>query len=258
MSEQPSTSRWPVVVATLFLLLSAGTFAVSFYALDGAQYLTPLLERALDAAGFTDPEVPTVPARPEVPADRVVMPEGMPEAFALRVWQEQMESQPMIERLVNGEVRALTIDSVDVKGDEARLQCTVRMTAGASAPGVIGLKRFGQDWYVASATSAAHIGKRQARKVPSADEVDVQLLNTVLKQTASSQQVINEYLDGIVSEVRVVRVRPGLRTATLDLEMVESHGNGYARLIAIRTDVEGEPRWVLARFTKTGDASRAK
>jgi hypothetical protein len=181
----------------------------------------------------------------------------MTEEFALRLWQEQVDSQPMIERLVNGEIRSLTIRGVDQQGDDAILDVAVTFADGASSPGEIGLRRFGESWYVAYAT-AERDGTPAARTtapLPALGDVDVQLLSAIIAEQQKSRSVLDEYVEGIVTRVDVVNVAEGPSTATIDVAMTETHEDATARLVAIRQEHDGEPRWFLARFAKTGEAS---
>lgn len=250
MSTQPGTSRLPVAFAAFFLVAAVAAFGASFYLLDGVSLVTEAVGSLLSsgaAAGGSRPA--TVTAEPA----KLELPDGMPEEFALRLWQEQLDSQEMIGRLVSGEITSLKVDRVATKGDEAKLFVTVTLRDLPKASGVIGLKRYGGDWYIAGVTSTRE-GAAPSRPsdLPSIDEVDIALLNTMIAENRKSQKVIGEYLAGIVREVHVEDITVGPKTATLEIEMDETHGEGYANLVAIQIEVNGELAWFLARFDKTG------
>lgn len=246
MVEQQSTSRRTVWLAALAVVLAAAAFGVAFYLFDGVTLVTELL------AGETgDP--PSVTQPPATSDDKLVLPEGMPEEFALRLWQEQIDSQELIEKLVSGDVSRLDISKVTSDTDVATLTVDVRLTDKTTVPGVIGLRKFGDAWYVAFA-SQRRDGKiaRPTSDLPEPEEVDIALLNTILDQQQQSQEVISEYLGGIVTSLTLEDPTPGPNTVTLAVEMQETHGEGYARIVAIKSETAGRPRWFLARFTKTG------
>lgn len=249
MSQQPGTSQFPVALASFFLVVCAGLFALSFYLFDGVSFVTALLP-----SSFELPSASVDRDRPKKRAEELVLPQGMPRDFALRLWQEQLDSQQAIGELVNGQVQSLSIDRVEKIGDQARLFVTLAFVDGSRTGGTIGLRRFGDVWYVANATADREVPSTE-RPLPDIDEVDVGLLNTMIAENQKSQSVINEYLDGIVKKINVTGVTAGPQTVTMDLEMDESHGGGYANLVAIRREAAEEPIWFLTRFTKTGDAT---
>lgn len=246
MVEQQSTSRRTVWLAALAVVLAAAAFGVAFYLFDGVTLVTELL------AGQTSGQ-PSVTQPPTTPDDKLVLPPGMPEEFALRLWQEQLDSQELIGRLVEGDITRLDISKVTSDTNEATLTVSVTLSDKTKVPGVIGLRKFGDEWYVAFA-SQRRDGKiaRPTSDLPEAEEVDIALLNTILDQQQQSQEVISEYLGGIVTSLTLEDPTPGPNTVTLAVEMQETHGEGYARIVAIKSETAGRPRWFLARFTKTG------
>jgi hypothetical protein len=139
----------------------------------------------------------------------------------------------------------------------------VKMHDGTSGPGEIGLRRFGSDWYVAYATGMRSDESTgmvtvirgegpTSSPLPSREQVDTPLLNTVLEEQRKSQSVLREYVAGVVKEIIVQNVSEGPQTSTISLLMKETHGTATAKLIAIRSDRSPEPVWFIARFEKTG------
>lgn len=248
MGEQQSTSRRGVLLAGVAVVFAATTFAAAFYLFDGAALIQDLF-----ASGNTVQTPSSPPATPATQTDRLALPTGMPEEFALRMWQEQIDSQEMITRLVNGDITALTIRSVDAGDDEATLTVSARLADQTNVPGVIGMRRFEDQWYVAFATAKRN-GRieRPSGKLPARSDVDLELLNTIFEQQGMSQPVIGEYLEGIVSRITMDEIRPGPNTTTIGVTMHEDHGLGFAQIVAIQREIGGKPHWFLARFTKTG------
>lgn len=249
MGEQQSTSRRPVLIAGLVFVVAAAAFGAAFFFLDGTAFVTDVMNG----------KNPFKDAAAERPAGRnttsgLTLPQGMPEEFALRLWQEQVESQYMIGRLVDGDVETLRISRVESSSAEASMSVTVKMTDGTSTSGVIGLRRFGDEWYLAfaSARSDGRI-ERPSSPLPSLDEVDVALLQAILAEQDDSQSVLSEYIAGTVRSINIDEVKPGPNTATINVTMNEDHGQGLAQIIAIQSQYMGKPHWFLAKFTKTGD-----
>lgn len=254
MTQQPSTSRAPVALWGLVLVLSLAVFAGAFWYLDGTSVVSGLFSQVMALIQPSDPSSSS--ARPAASIEpTLTLPAGMPEEFALRLWQEQLDSQATIRKLVDGQIVALTVKSVDVVGDEARLDSVVSFSDGTSASGVIGMRRFADNWYVAYADAgrgdAAAPGPGSA-PLPAIETVDVRLLNTILAQQVKSKDNLQEYVDGKVKKVTITGVKAGPNTATIKLDMDEDHEEAYADLVAIKQKVGSEDAWFLARFVKTG------
>jgi len=256
MPTQPSTSRRPVALAAIFFVVTLCAFGAAFYLYDGAilvkDYIPSDLAELWTGAQAT-PVAGASSATNTRTVDGLVLPEGMPPEFALRLWQEQVDSQSTIARLAEGEVASLRVNDVTVRGDDAELAVTIAFNDGVTGDGVIGLRRFGDTWYVAFARANRGGGLLSASEpLPSIDEVDIAVLNTIIAESQKSAANAREYVEGHVQSVKVEGVQKGRDTATIAVEMNEDHEHGYANIIAIRTEQEGNPMWFLARFTKTG------
>lgn len=249
MSQQLGTSRLPVALATFFLVAAVGAFGASFYIYDGVALVADYVDSAFSVG---TPEV-AQPTTGTVDATRLVLPDGMPDEFALRLWQEQLDSQEMIGRLVSGEVKSLRVDRINRKGEDATLFVTVRSDDGEQISGAIALKQYSDDWYIAgvSALRGGEVSTPQS-PLPKVEDVDIPLLNTMIAENKKSQSVIDEYLSGNVRQVVIEDINLGPKTATMAVEMEEGHGDGYANLVAIQEEIDGRAAWFLARFTKTG------
>lgn len=263
MSQQSSTPRRSVAFAAMFLIVSVTAFVAAFHLFDGVYYgglVASEVRRLVSRVSS-----PGAASRSEAPAGELQLPPGMPQEFALRLWQEQLDSQGMIERLIVGEISSVKIREVERKDDIALLRCTVEMADSTAAPGTIALRRFGSDWFVSYASgqrrsstgglidilNAGDAGAPSG-PLPKLADVDVELLNTMIAEQLESQAVIDEYLDGTVKEIVIDEVRGGPNTVTMDITMEETHGTGYARVVAIQSDDGKSSGWFLARFIKTG------
>lgn len=247
MVKEPGAANRSVVVAGLVLAIACAGFAAAFYFFDGAALVEGLL-----AGDAPQSQAPAAAVEAESADAELSLPDGMSEEFALRVWQEQVDSQRTITQLVEGDVKALTIEKASVDGDSATLRVAVEMQDGSSLPGEIGMSRFGETWYVAYVSARRDGGKPDgATDLPSADEVDVALLNTIMEQTQKNAEVTSRLANGEISKAEVESVKPGPNTATIRLKMVASDGETGADLIAITQEVGGEQLWFLARFETT-------
>lgn len=251
MNQQPSTSRSSVALAGVLVVLALAAFGAAFYLFDGAGIVLDAYETAV--AALSPQPTPAPQAPPKSQEATLVLPAGMPPEFALRLWQEQVDSQDMIARLRDGDVASLKVISVQKSGDEAKLNVVVTLKDGSSAPGVIGFRRFGDQYFVAYATSdRGRLAGAPESDLPAIEDVDLELLSTILAEQVKSQANIAEYLGGQVKQVNVEAVKPGPNTATVEVEMDEDHEEGYADLVLIKSGGPDEELWFLAKFLKTG------
>lgn len=269
MDQQQSTTRRSVTLAAIAMILALGAFGAAFFLLDGMSVVDDILAGKI-------PFVASKPARPVASNDstssavdtkHLQLPTGMPGSFALRLWKEQVQSQATIHALIDGEVTALRVDSVEQLGTLARLHVTVSFKDSTSAPGVIGLRLYGDVWYLAFASGMrpsdtggeadviSSAGVDTTGTLPTVDQVDIGLLNTILAENAKSKAATREYVDGVVKQVKVLGVQAGPDTVTIKLTMDETHEQGYGQIVLIRRQFKGEDLWFLARFTKTGSAT---
>lgn len=247
MTDQHDNPKQPNVrIAVLFTVLAVLLFAAAFYLLDGMQLVQDLL-------GQTDPPDAVVepPGVEATPNEGLVLPEGMPQEFALRLWQEQIDSQANTRRLVDGEVTSILITRVTQTGDEAVLDITATFTDGPSVQGSLEMKRYGGQWYFARLSGLrSDSAPPKETPLPSIEDVDVDLLRTIIEQQSLSAAVLEEYATGVVKEIVIDRIIDGPGTVTIKIEMNETHEEGYGELVLIEKSIGGEPHWFVARFTK--------
>jgi hypothetical protein len=254
MKKQSHAPTRAVLYAAIFVVLAGAAFAAAFYYLDGGSITSGLIAR------FTQPEPDPVPAGvtsgTDVAPPALTLPEGMPDEFALNLWQEQLNSQRMISRLVDGDVKTLEILNVDVDGDAARLESRVVFTDGTDSLGEIGMRRFAEAWYVAYA-SARRGAKETTENVslPAVGDVDVPLLNTVIAEQSKSATITKEYVEGKVSRIDIGSIKPGPNVAAINIVMHEDHETSEGTLVAIKHQIDGKDVWMLARFDKTGSTN---
>lgn len=261
MTEQQVNSRRHVLLAVLFFVVALAAFASAFYVYDGASLVREYLADASwpfaagdtgEGPGSSDDATSTPDAG--AGSGELRLPEGMPEEFALRLWQEQIDSQDNIRRLVDGEVISVAINDVQERGDRAVLGVDVRFKDATAAKGTLEMVRFGDTWYFARVTGLHPDAAVGDTPIPKVDDVDVGVLNTILEQHQGSSQVLQEYADGVITKVVVNDIVTGPGTARLTLEMEQTHPHvGWGDLVMISKEIGGETVWFLARFTKTQD-----
>ncbi len=251
MSEQQDNPKRSVAVPVLIALLAVAAFGYAFYALDGVALVSDLLGLTTSSqATERDPgEVSTEPAQ-------LQLPDGMSEEFALRIWQEQVDSQVNIKRLVEGEVERIVVNDVAQAGDEATLEITAEFSDGSSLPGRLGMREFGDVWYFSYVSGMRAESEDPteaappATELPAIEDVDVALLNTILEQQAASSAVLGEYASGAITDVRIDQIVPGTGNTTLKIVMNEDHEVGNGEVVVISKKIDGEDMWFIARFTK--------
>lgn len=245
MTKRTGTGRG-LLLATALLALAAGLFAAAFYFYDGVTVVKNLIA---GAGGLS-----TMPSKPEpaVAAAALSLPDGMPEEFALQVWSEQLDSQRVIRPLAEGEIYSLRIAKVTVDGKRATLTGTLVFKDGTKLPGAIGMRLYGDTWYISYVSGASTASERQQHtdSLPRVADVDVALLNTVIAEQKKSRGVAQDIVDGRIVELRAGAVRTGLNTATIPLTMLGSSKERTGELIAIRTGSGGEEAWFVARFNE--------
>lgn len=276
MDQQQRKPGGSVIISALALVLALAAFAAAFWYFDGMTYLDEYLvglapdDTGTGGSAGRGGETTSTPGSAE-PTDTLVMPEGMTQAFALRVWQEQLDSQAVISRLAEGRVKEMAITRVVTSSVDATLQVMVTFTDGSKGPGVFGLRRIGSDWYFAFVNStrssvatgyASSVslddGVKNRTSLPDLDDVDFALLNTILVQQKASSRIIGEYVDGKVMRIVAEAPRKGSHTITVPIVMYEDHETARADLILIEDSSGDEPRWFIARFTKTGSVPLKK
>lgn len=276
MDQQQRKPGGSVMISALALIMALAAFAAAFWYFDGMTYVDEYLlgisssDAGTGRTSGRGVEATTTPGSTE-PTDTLVMPEGMTQAFALRVWQEQLDSQAVISRLAEGRVKEMAITRVVTSSVDATLQVMVTFSDGSRGPGVFGLRRIGSDWYFSHVTStrsssttgyassvSVNDGGRPDGPLPNLDDVDIALLNTILVQQKASSRIIGEYVAGKVMRIVAESPRKGSHTITVPIVMYEDHETATADLILIEDSSGDEPRWFIARFSKTGSVPLKK
>ncbi|MBE0416996.1 MAG: hypothetical protein IBX63_04455 [Coriobacteriia bacterium] len=266
----------PVPIAVLLVVLAAAVLAASaFYALGGGDLITALFARSPQVKqGSVVPVKPTPSPKPTLGSEPeslpsaepqgLDLPSGMTERQALRLWQEQVDSQANIVKLVDGKVRELTFQAAEEDGDRASVRFRATFSDGSSAPGTFVMSKSGDLWFleyvsgmrrtsdVGALSDTVNRGRGEEPKtsLPDPDEVDVEVLNAVLDAQAASQHVFEDYLSGNMERVVVDDVKKGANTATIKLTMHEADETVKAEVVCLSREFRGERLWFLAAFER--------
>jgi hypothetical protein len=247
MTPSRGGSGIAVGFASFFLVVSIGVFGVMFYYLDGVGLLRDLYD---DLRGRSGSEI-TAPRRDAPESEQLVLPAGMSEEFALALWQAQMGSQEVIGRLANGDVSSLRVDSAVSDDESATLECTLFFEDDSDRPCVVTMRRFEDSWYL-STIRTLDDQRAPLPSSPTVEGVDFAMLSALVAGNADSQPVLRSLADGVVTEVFMEAVNAGPRSVTIEVEMEQEGGLGFANFVAIQGEPGGRTQWLLVLFEKTG------
>jgi len=272
MMQQQANPKKTVVLAVLMFVFSASVFGAAFYLLDGMTLVDDFVTSdpfgwsstvATDTVRTVVPEKPDTSGVSVVATDTLQLPPGMTEEFALRLWQEQIDSQVNIQKLVNGEITSFELGMVAKGSELATIPITVEFADGTEAPGEFVLRKIGEAWYTAyigglrqtesdgmADTIAEGATAFPYTPLPDIGDVDIGVLNTLVAQQRASKAVLDEYANGSILAVNILNITQGLGTRTISIEMTEDHEIGRGELLCLMREFEGESYWFVARFTK--------
>lgn len=256
MSQQLSTPRRTVAVAAAFVVVSLILFGVAFWVFGGMRYVEPVIAQISSLLARQPSTSPEVTSPPESEPSELSLPKGMPEDFALRLWQEQLDSQEVIGRLVAGEIASLELTGVEQDGDEAAIGLVARSKDGAAMRGKMGLRRYDDVWY-ASWVTAERDGSAPppSTDLPGLEDIDVDVLNAVLAEQRKSRPVSDQMVDGSIMKLTVDSIDRGPQTATIHLS-VTGGSVRKADLVVIEQEVGGTTYQFLARFNAQDDGTQ--
>lgn len=284
MSKQNRNPKRSVVFATVFAVLAVLAFAAVFWIYDGVSVVEDLLGMSFtqaekpattpgdtsggqggsgdvtssaDATGSTD----TQDGDTGEPSDDdasgqtsgstgLKLPKGMSEEFALRLWQEQIDSQKSIERLLANEIEKLVVTDVAHTDEDSRLSVTAYLSGGGTAQGYITMRKVGENWFFTNLSGISGEKPDTESDLPALEDVDPEIVNVMIEEQIKSADVLEEYATGAVEEVRVTDIVDGPGTKTLSIVMNETHETGMGDVVLVSKEIDGETVWFIVRFTK--------
>lgn len=242
-----------VIIASATLVVAGAVLAWAWLAFDGTGLVAGLLDR--QSLSQVVPPAAAKPSQPEPVA--LSLPTGMPEAFALRLWQEQVESQRMIARLVEGEISSLEVTGVTTEGDHATVKVEVAETGGTRLPGTLGLRRFAERWYVADVSAGSEAQqKSDDSPLPEVADLDIAALNTILTQHEAHSDLLDSLASGEVKRIIVKDATPGPNTATIALDIVSDGATRGGDLVVVRSESGQGAVWVIARLVESEPSAK--
>jgi hypothetical protein len=263
VARKPRSGR--TVLAFLLLIVMVAAFAAAFYEYGGTEIVAGLL-RSAPFGLLGGSSTPAATVATSTPSAAATFPPGVDEAFAKRVYLEQLESEVNIQKLVNGEVTKFTYGKVDRTGSDAVIQIRAYFKDGSSAPGVVGLASKQGKWFVAYVAGRATAGTTglastvsrrvnenspQRRKQMAEAKVDIDVVLAMLQQQVSSQDTLANLVNSDYSVMTVEKVTPGQGTATVEVSLVPKSGSPEkAQLICITKQVDGKDTWFITTFRK--------
>jgi hypothetical protein len=264
-AEKPGSSKTVLASAMVVLLLAA--FGVSFYYLDGVGYVSGLVASLLAQPKPSAPAV--VPSGSKAATSSPLnLPRGVDEAFAKRMYVEQLESETNIQKLVGGQVSGFSmgVGTTVTGGREVPIRATFK--DGTSGAGVLGLSQRQGDWYFVFIS-----GRRTVKTGGQADSVandpqegfasnsdaslakktvDKDVLNTILSEQAKNQEVLSALAAGAFTDVKVDGVQPGQGTATLNITLTgPKTASMKGRILCINKSIDGTDTWFVTSFSKS-------
>ncbi len=254
----------------VFVLLAA--FAAAFYFLGGVDLVSNGLG-GLFSASTPAPSSPSGESKPgaAVPATSTAsgglnLPPGVDEAFAKRMYVEQLESEANIQKLVTDKVASFEFGKVSAVDGGTEVELRANFRDKTSGKGVLGLAQKQGSWYFVFVS-----GKRGAATGGQADSVssgstqgfttndtafndkpvDTDVLNAILDQQVKSQDIFKGIVDGTFTNLTVDKVTQGAGTATLEITLTGPKSAAMkGRVLCISKDIDGTPTWFITSFLK--------
>ena len=262
--QQQGKKKSPVILAVGFLALALIAFGAAFYYFDGMSVVDSFLGTDVVADNSVGATTGGSQDATSTAGDGLRLPGGMSEDDALRMWQEQIDSQANIEKLPSGDIDKIVITGVEQDGDASTLSIRAHFADDTSAEGVIGMEKYGAYWFFEYVTGlrggptggsadsvAIWDGAAPTSSLPSLEDVDIDVLNTIIAQQVSSADVLTAYADGDIEEIVIGEITEGPGTETLAAVMVAQEDEITGDVVVISREVEGKTYWFIAKFTKS-------
>jgi hypothetical protein len=266
--EESQRQRRGFILSGLLTLLALGIFLGVLFFAGGMDVVTGLFSRNAAGSGGSR-SVATAPAA-SASVEPTVAPAKSELEMAKYIYAEQIESQANLNKLADGKVESIRIDSVDVSGDSSLVKVTVDFKDGTRAPGGMRFRRVGGVWYFQTIT-----GLRSAKTGGSADSVDAAskvaepldadvklaqvgvktpdsgVLSTIAEQAKVNQPLFRDLMAGKYKSYSLGTPVEGPNTFTIPVTIEGSSESSIsASIVLIAKTVEGTDRVFLTTFRK--------
>jgi hypothetical protein len=233
----------PVLVWIVVLLVAAGAFAAAFYWVGGASGVSALLGiGAQSGAG--------APKRANGASATSIVATLPPEAEAL-MYSEQLESQPYLAKLADGEVVSLTLGEPWVAASTAGVPVKVALKDGTIVSGDLTLRKYNGVWYFVSIHGASD--KDSDDVGPGSLDSSIVRVITSEQAAPATQDLIKNGLLGGGYKVVVIDgdvTGSGTKTVNVDLSGGSDSGTEHGRFVLIQKVDGAQTYWFIARFEK--------
>lgn len=273
VAPKPRSNRTAIAVVLVIAFLAA--FAAAFYFLGGVELVSGLL-------GFATPATSPPTGNPggaskggaapaasagatATTASGLNLPDGVDEAFARRMYVEQLESQGNIAKLVDAQAKALTFGAVRTAANGVEVDVKATFADKTSANGILGMAQKQGKWFfvfISGKRSAATGGEADTVAADGGDTlaghastanptIDPAVLNTILDEQVRSQDVLGAIADGAITRIAVDGVSRNVGTATLQVTMTGSGTPIKGKVLLIQKSIDGTDSWFITSFTKS-------
>jgi hypothetical protein len=213
------------------------------YFVGGMDFVKTLIPKVWPSGqqGNTAPVAPsgtaaTATSTPQPASGQLILPPGVSEDLAKRMYVEQIQSQTNLKKMAAGEISSLRVTSVrtDKKKSRAEILVAARFSDGSSAPGVIQLVKPDATWFFMSITglsttqvsgSATTVqkgsiaeGEQDNAKViadSGVTDFDYGVINTFLGQQMANQSIIVSIVDGVLTDIVLGVPKDGAGTTSV-------------------------------------------
>jgi hypothetical protein len=272
-AEKPRSTKTVLTSALVVVLIAA--FAAAFYYFGGASLVSGLMASVF-APGKPSGPTPFASSAPgsSAPAAEATssssglkLPAGVDEAFAKRMYVEQLESEANIQKLVGGKVAEFTMSAATTVAGGTELPIRATFKDKTPGDGILGLASKQGNWYFAFIS-----GKRAGKTGGLADSVsndptealaansetalasktvDNDVLNTILAEQVKNQEVLTAIAAGTFTKLKVDSVTPGQGTATLGITLTgPNNASMKGRILCISKSIDGTDTWFVTSFSK--------
>jgi len=239
----------------LIVVLALGAAGAAFAYLGGAAWVVDLLAGGTGQQAKTSGQGPAGQSQSPAAgggnsdASQLVLPPGVTEADAMKMYSEQIESNEQIRDLASGRMRVLDLSDASEVDADASVKATATYDDGHTLVGTLDFKKFSAGWYF---TSIKRNGVDYDQDFTAgAGRVDRGVLNAILREQSRNQDVVTEIVSGEYERFDVKSVRKGSGTSTVIGEMIDAQGVATkVEVIAIKKRIGGVDYWFLTGFRK--------
>jgi hypothetical protein len=256
--------------AALALVAAVTLFAAAFWFVGGVDYVAGLIGGGPETPATTPGATPAPGSKSATATATPTPSTDVPDALSRRMYIEQIESAPQIDRLAAGQTTGFTIDGVTVKSPtETWVAVTAKFTtAPTTMKGVMAFAKAGANWYflwiqdlngaASSAQGRFTTPKLTEPSEPTDEEfdeagittVDQGVIDSVLGAQAANQGLVAGILDGTYSTITLAKPLKGAGTITVPVTATGKAGEVKGSITLITKRIDGKERTFIASFKK--------